>query len=214
MAGHINLCDIMMPMGAPDPNKKQRVADTVNGKPIPKGANKEAIEAATRARNRIRGCPPPPNLPMPRAFKRFKSSKAPPPPPPKKRVEAAKGGPNYQTAGPTNEHFYETNQPVKMENSFVPSGSKRAVLEKKVTQGNVISAGPSQKPPPPPTKSINTNEMKLFVPRGMKGSGSGDTVTIKRNKRIPPPPPKPSGNKDDDEYAKFMHSLKSWKLDS
>merc|ERR1712014_405322 len=184
-------------MGGPDPNKKQRVAETVNGKPIPRGANKSAIEAATRARNRIRGVPPPPTLNMPRAFKRFKSSKAPPPPPPKKKSENS--GPNYQSAAPTNEDFYEVNQPISLENSFVPSGSKRAVLDKKVTTGNVISAGPSKKPPPPPTKSINSNEMKMFVPRGLKSSGN-DTVTIKRNKKIPPPPPKPTGNKEDDEY--------------
>merc|ERR1711981_292130 len=48
LASDINLSDIIMPMGGPDPNKKQRVAETVNGKPIPKGANKQNIEAATR----------------------------------------------------------------------------------------------------------------------------------------------------------------------
>ena len=71
LASSIDLADIIMPMGGPDPKKKQRVAETVNGKPIPKGANKEAIEAATRARNRIRGCPPPPNLPIDRLKRVF-----------------------------------------------------------------------------------------------------------------------------------------------
>merc|ERR1712226_11276 len=207
LASNVSLDDIIMPMGGPDPNKKQRVAETVNGKPIPAGSNRVAIEAATRAKNRIRGVPPPPTSSLPRTFKRFKSSKAPPPPPPKKFQKKDNTGPNYQNAMPTSEMYYETNAPVTLESSFIPSGTKRAKPNEKSlsSRGTTISAGPSKAPPPPPTKAINAHEMKMFVPRGLKADK--DTVTIKRNKKIPPPPPKPTGNKKDDEYNKFMHSL-------
>jgi len=208
LAKNVELDDIIMPSGGPDLSKKRPPPGVNNERFAHSGGNRIAIEAATRAKNRIRGVPPPPNLALPRTFKRFKSGKAPPPPPPKKLSQADRSGPNYQQAQPTSEMYYETNAPVTLESSFVPSGTKLAKRPDKSLgrmSGATLSAGPSRNPPPPPTKSINATEMQLFVPRGLKSTN--DTVTIKRAKKAPPPPPKATGNKDQDEYNKFMHSL-------
>lgn len=84
LAKNVKMTDIVMPEMSLEMELSQKSSnmDKTGGVYVPQGGNREAIEAATRAKNRLRGVPPPPTLTLPRSFKRFKSSKAPPPPPP------------------------------------------------------------------------------------------------------------------------------------
>ena len=84
-------------------SQKSQNIDTVGAVHVPKGGNREAIEAATRAKNKLRGVPPPPTIVLPRGFKRFRSGKRPPPPPMKKKEGASierNDGPNYTNMKP------------------------------------------------------------------------------------------------------------------
>ena len=86
--------------------------------------------------------------------------------------------------------------------NFVPSGRKRAPpppTRKGSDQLNTLSK--AAKPSNPITKSseasikynsksINAHEISHFVPRGLQQKGTTDTVTMKRNVKIPGMKPK------------------------
>lgn len=223
LAKNVKMTDIVMPEMSLEMELSQKSSnmDKTGGVYVPQGGNREAIEAATRAKNRLRGVPPPPTLTLPRSFKRFKSSKAPPPPPPSslKKRKINNDGPDYTGMAPAAEFNYDLGfeHIAQSSNTFRPSGTKKAPPPpprkgsdqpntlKKETQKE-ISAKANVKYN---TKAITHTEMTHFVPRNLVKAGNKDTITLKRNVPLPKPKPEATGDKDTDEYNQFLYEVDS-----
>jgi len=238
-AKEISLDDIMMPGETIEmelSRKSQNIDEVgaynsilVNNTKETAGGDREAIIAATRAKNRLRGPPGPPTLTLPRSFKHFKSNKSNPPPPPKLKKSSSgidRGGPNYTKSGPIIENLYEykdLNLTIEdqMKGNFRPSGRKRApppppkkdgsganTLSNKKETSITKTAKPKVKYN---TKSITNDKVTHFMPRHLKGvvQGKNDTVTLQRNVALPKVKPDVTGDKSLDEYNKFLYEVDS-----
>jgi len=242
-AKEIKLDDIVMPgetleMELSRKSKNIDEVGAVNSVVREQSGNREAVVAATRAKNRLRGPPGPPTLTLPRSFKHFKSNKTNPPPPPKllkKRTNQGPhggidyGGPNYTKSGPILENLYDYKDPnltveQQMKNNFRPSGRKKApppppkkdgsganTLSSKNSNNNTEITKTAKPQVKYNTKSITNTEVTHFMPRHLKGvtQGKNDTVTLKRNVALPKVRPELTGDKNLDEYNKFLYEVDS-----